>query len=329
MTSNYWSNKRVVVTGGAGMIGSRLCEFLYLAGARVHILDNMSRGKTVDAWCTHAQFPYDDATKLYMCKRAFRDMDVVFNLAASVGGVYHNLSHQAEQYKLNHDLQTVPVMAAAQCRVPVFVQTSSVCVYSAKYNSPACVQNGLLGSPEPANEGYAWAKRMGEYITHWAFTSDTRHMIVRPTNCYGINDYFDSRAHVIPALIRKFSDRRLASDSVDVYGGDQTREFIYADDVARGMMVVAEKGRSGRAYNLGTHGKTVIRIATLARMIREGVDSQASINFVNDRPTGDRQRSTDCTETHELGWEHGVCLGEGLDRVIEWYQERNNNEKAS
>jgi nucleoside-diphosphate-sugar epimerase len=89
---------------------------------------------------------------------------------------------------------------------------------------------------------------MGEHICDWAFEdSPTRYVIVRPTNIYGPRDYFDETAHVIPALIRKFSSGK---DAVEVFGGNQKREFIYVEDVARGMLAAAEHGQRGEAYTL-------------------------------------------------------------------------------
>lgn len=316
--SNFWSDKQVVVTGSCGMIGSRLCKFLLDEGADVVGLDNFSRGTTRVSGVGYLEFPYNDATIMGNCKDAFISADVVFNLAAHVGGLYFNLKNQAEQFWGNMQLQSIPAIAAAQMEVPLFLQTSSVCVYAEKYNCPAQEPYGHLDNPELANEGYAWAKRMGERAALWAYRDvpDARVVIVRPSNCWGINDYFDGRAHVIPALIKRFIHN---DDEVIVYGGPQHREFIYADDVARGMMVVAEYGVHNEAYNLGTNGATVVTIGELACMIRRLLDSKARIVYDTHAEIGDVRRRTDSTKAQRLGWKYQVGLRWGLSEVIEWY----------
>jgi len=142
---------------------------------------------------------------------------------------------------------------------------------------------------------------------------------VRPTNIYGPRDYFDDSAHVIPALIRKFTDGR---DVVKVFGGEQMREFIYVEDIARGMMAVAEHGACGEAYNLGTHSETQISIRLLAVLISKLMDFKGSIEFDDDAPTGDFARSTDSSKAHKLGWRHEVDLVEGLRRTVKWWKEQ-------
>jgi GDP-L-fucose synthase len=301
------------------MVGSRLTEFLLEQGAVVSIMDNFSRGKT--------QVPgvyairRADATSEYACRAAALGKDVVFNLAAKVGGIYYNVGHNAEQFWENMKLLSVPAIGCAQMRVPVYVQVSTVCVYNDDLNDPALEENGQLGEPEGANAGYAWAKRMGERVCAWAFEgSDTRWMVARPSNMFGPRDYFDDKAHVIPALLKKF----LKGDSpIKVFGGSQAREFLYTDDAARGLMVMAEKGQRGEVYNLGTGGQTRVTIADLAELIRyityKGSNAWPEIEFDATRETGDKGRSTDISKIRALGWEPQVGLKEGLERVLEWY----------
>lgn len=313
---SYWKGKKIVITGGAGMVGSLLSEFLIEAGAEVTIFDDGSRGKNI---VVGAKIPhvFSDAGDIGTCGCVFRGKDAVFNLAAHVGGLYYNIAHQAEQFWGNMRLQVAPVLAAARNGVAVFLQTSTVCVYSAEHNCPAREIDGHRGEPERSNAGYAWAKRIGERVAHWAFAgTNTHYVIVRPTNVYGERDYFDERAHVIPALIRKFSEN---DGTVEVYGGEQSREFIYASDVARGMMIVAERGARGEAYNLGTSGKTQITIRELAAKIKRLTGSKGEIEFIDTKPTGDTHRFTDSSKAIALGWVPEVSLEDGLERVIRVY----------
>ena len=301
------------------MVGSRLCEFLRDEGAHVMGFDDESRGTFRVAGCEYYIGDASDFAE-WMRMFAYRHLQpfAVFNLAAAVGGVYYNQSNHTSQFIKNVELQTVPAMVAAARKIPVFVQVSSVCVYADCWNDPADEKAGHWEQPEPANAGYAWAKRMGENVCHWSFGDETRYMIVRPTNMFGIRDYFDERAHVIPAIIKKC----LTLDKFEVWGGSQTREFLYADDGARGMIAVAEHGKTGEAYNLGTSGETKITIADLARTIYTLTGSGADVTIDCNTVTGDRGRSTDSSKAQALGWKHRVSLEEGLGQVIEWYKSK-------
>lgn len=317
---NYWQNKQVAVTGGRGMIGSWLVDFLLAAGAKVTVMDTGVRGKNHNPFARYIDVRQADCTSPGRCGAVFRNKDVVFNLAAEVGGIYHNLNHQTEQFVGNMHLQMAPVLGAVSAKVPVFVQVSTVCVYPDSRNNPAYEEDGHIDYPEGSNAGYAWAKRMGERVAHWAFAgTQTRYMIVRFTNAYGTRDYFDDRPHVIPALIKKFCSEL---DPVPVYGGDQTREFIYDQDAARGIMAAAERGLCGEVYNVGTSGDTTISISGLAETIRYLCQSNAKIDYVQSEPTGDMHRCTDSSKIHALGWYHLVSLKEGLDHTVRSYRER-------
>lgn len=316
--SNFWHDQQVIVTGAMGMVGSRMCEFLRDAGARVLGMDDESRGTYRVAGCEYHVGDASDFAE-WMNMLVYRQVKpfAVFNLAAAVGGLYFNLKSHTSQFYKNVQLQTVPVVVAAQKKVPVFLQVSSVCVYADGFNNPARERYGHMGQPEAANAGYAWAKRMGERVCQWTFDPTvTRWCVVRPTNMYGLRDYFDEKAHVIPAIIKKF----LTQDKATVYGGNQTREFLYADDGARGMMAVAEKGANGEAYNMGTNGETQISIQRLAELIYTLTGSKADVTLDMNAPTGDKGRCTDTSKANAIGWHYEIGLEEGLRRVIDWYK---------
>ena len=299
------------------MLGSHLAELLLSMGSEVTVMDNLSRGHYHIKGAQYIEFPWNDVCDPVACESAFQDSYAVFNLAAACGGLYHNLSHQAEQFWENMKLQTVPAIAARNVSVPIFLQVSTVCVYADRYNSPAREVNGQLEEPEPANAGYAWAKRMGERVCSWVFTDSlTTPVIVRPTNMYGPRDYFDEKAHVIPALVRKFINQ----DTVQVYGGPQTREFLYVEDAAKGLVTIATEGSGHGVYNLGTNGRTTTTIHDLALLVKELTGSQAEIEFITDRPTGDAHRRTDSSKSEALGWRATTSLREGLIKTIEWYE---------
>ena len=318
--SNFWEAKHVVVTGARGFVGSFLVDMLVELGAVVRGMDTGVRGNNHNSHIRYTDSRQADVTSQGNCEAVFKDADVVFNLAAHVGGLYYNIDHQVEQFWGNMQVLVPPALAAARTGVGVYVDVSTVCVYDHIHNNPAQEPFGHIGEPEQGNAGYAWAKRMGERACHWAFKdSPTRYVIVRPTNIYGPRDYFDDTAHVIPALIRKFTDGR---DVVEVYGGMQKREFLYVEDAARAMLAVAEKGERGESYNLGTGSATQCTIAWLASTIQYLAGHKSKIKFVTDAATGDRSRCTDAIKVQELGWQHEVGLEDGLQRTIDWYLEQ-------
>lgn len=314
---SFWKDKQVIVTGACGMVGSRLCEFLRDEHAQVYGLDDQSRGTYRVAGCNYDVCDVSEFAE-WVRVITYRQIKpyAIFNLAAAVGGVYFNQKAHYSQFMDNVRLQATPVRVAAYKQVPIFVQVSSVCVYASGYNNPAREENGHVGEPEAANAGYSWAKRMGERLCEWELEgADTRWMIVRPTNMFGIRDYFDEKAHVIPALIKK----ALTMDKFTVWGGHQTREFLYADDGARGMMAVGEHGVSGEVYNLGTSSETQVSIGYLFSLIYDLTGCKADVTIDCNSITGDLARYTDSRKAYALGWKYQIGLEEGLKRVINWY----------
>jgi GDP-L-fucose synthase len=309
---DFYSGKKIVVTGGSGFVGGTLVEKLVNVGAHVTVLDNGSRG---ERYIEGTVLYPADVSSIDTCAFWFKDAFAVFNLAASVAGVLHNMSHHLEMYSENLDLQMSPVIAAEMTGVPHFLQVSSVCVYSPRYNHPAYEERGLYETPHEANAGYAESKRDGERVLQWSKLE--RGIIVRPSNIYGPHDYFDSRAHVIPALIKKV----IEDDKIVVYGNTGTvREFIYVDDVADGMIHALMYGENKHAYNLGTHGRTTTTIAQLVDRIKNiaGVPDKHVV-FDTSAGGGDLVRYSSCAKIHDLGWKSTVGLDEGLKKTIDWY----------
>lgn len=320
----FYSGKDVCITGGCGMVGSHLANLLSVRyGARVFVLDDMSRGKNVhkgmhqvfradagdENWCEYA-FGYGDTT-----------VDAVFNLAASVAGVMHNMDHHYDMFLQNARLQTVPLGVADRLGVKHFLQVSSVCIYDPQYNSPSIENFGDMGHPHPANGGYAWSKRVGERLVE---LSNLDHaVIVRPSNIFGTNDYFDERAHVIPALIKRAYEE---GDTLKVYGDPEvTREFIYVKDAAEGMAFALANGENKEAYNLGWGGKR-ISMAGLAQMILDITRQDKTIVFDSGKGGGDMHRFSNTDKMESLGWKPSIDFEEGLRRTIRWYENTHLNQ---
>lgn len=308
---SFWTDKKVIVTGGAGFVGSHLVELLLEAEAHVVVLDDFSRGSTRIQGASYFRADAGSERSQVFYQGAF----AVFNLAAQVAGVIYNQKNHLEMFERNMRLLSAPMLAAERAGVGHFLQVSSVCVYSSEHLTPCEESRGRDGQPTVANEGYSWAKRMGERVALW---SKVPHVVtVRPSNIYGPRDYFDERAHVIPALIKKAT----GNEQIIVNGtGNEYREFLFVEDAARGMMHALEHGAHGEAYNLGTHGDTCVPMRILTKMIQQATDTeQKPVVFSAEHDAGDAKRYSDCSKIHALGWKHRAGLEEGLGKTIEWF----------
>ena len=311
--TDFYKNKKVIVTGGSGFVGSHLVEQLIKLDANVVVVvDNFSRGNNkIDG----AEYMRTDATSIDALKFFFKDTFAVFNLAARVAGVIYNQKNHLEMFYENVKLQTVPVMAADLCNVPHFLQVSSICTYAEEYQNPAIEPYGQLGNPVKANEGYSWSKRMGENAIDWA-ENIGHSVIIRPTNIYGPRDYFDSMSHVIPAIIKK-----VINDDVIVLNGTghETREFIYVTDAASGIIHALEFGAHKEVFNLGTDGRTHTSIGGLVALIQLILGTNKPVEFVSNYDSGDSYRRTQCDKIQALGWIAKTSLQDGLTKTIQWY----------
>ncbi len=320
----FYDGLSVCVIGGAGMVGHVLVRDLLSIGARVTVLDNFSRGQNR---ISGANYITGDAANAATVKYAMRGgsaasrafkVDAVFNLAATVAGVLYNVNHHLEMLHSNVNVLTVPVMVADSLGIDHYLQTSSVCVYDPEYNHPSTEEDGLYGEPHHANAGYAWAKRIGEYAV---LMSNLPHaVIVRPSNIYGEGDYFDARAHVIPALMRRVKESD--GSSLTIYGTpDTVREFVYSEDVSRGMLRALAFGMHKFAYNIGSDNCNLctVRMDHLVKKVIEvGGGPDLSFHFTGQN-SGDNLRWSDgSAAAEEIKFTHSVHLDEGLGRVWAW-----------
>lgn len=320
---SFWEGHSVVVTGGAGFIGSHLTEYLVWDGAEVTVVDNLERGRlsNLDAVIDEIRLIRGDLQDPTVCETAFVGMDMVLNLAAKVTSISYNSEHQADMFTQNMLLQGNPIKAAYEAGVPRFVQCSTACVYPHDAPVPTPEEWGHRGEPEPTNAGYGWAKRMGEKQAMW-FDEETDMdvVIVRPFNAYGPRDYYDeATSHVAPALIKKVLD---GDDPVEVWGsGEQTRALVHAKDFARGIQLCAEKAESSMPINIGHDEEVSIR--QLLETILQLADAEDRDIFYNtDMPEGYPRRAADVTRLKEVtdGFVPSISLEEGLTEMIEWYR---------
>jgi GDP-L-fucose synthase len=321
---SFWEDKKVLVTGGAGFVGSHLVEMLVRAGARVTAADDFSRGTmaNLQAVLDDIDLETADVTQPEHCLRITKDQEIVINMAAKVGGVEYNLNHPASMFRGNIRSSTYLLEAAQAASVERYVVVSSACVYQRHCTIPTPETEGFDGWPEPTNEGYGWAKRMEEFEA----TAVNKEFglpvaIVRPYNAYGPRDHFDPKtSHVIAALIRRIVG---GENPVKVWGdGEQTRAFLYVEDFARGVMAAAENYTECDPVNLGADEE--VKIKDLVSLILEVAGSSAKVEFDTTKPSGQPRRNCDTRKAKEkLGFEAQVSLREGLRQTIEWYVKNN------
>lgn len=319
--SNFWLNKRVLVTGGAGFIGSHVCENLVAKGAKVSILDKLKPGKeqNIAAIKDSVRLIKGDIQDFSVAKKACHQQDVVMNLAAKVGGIEYNRTHQGTMLFNNLMIASSMTEAAKQEKVERFLAVSSACVYPRDAMIPTPETEGFRDEPEPTNGGYGWGKRVAELLARYYSEEFGMKMgIVRPYNCYGPRDHFDPEtSHVIPALIKRVFD---GENPIKVWGsGKQSRAFLYVEDMAEGMVQIIEKYPEADAVNLGTDEE--ITIAELIKKIIKFAGKDTKIEFDTTKPDGSPRRNSNNTKLKKhVGFSPTYSLDDGLKRTIEWYR---------
>ena len=318
----FWKDKKVLVTGGAGFVGSHLVEILVGSEARVTVVDNLENGSldNLRKVKNNIRFIKSDLRKFKESKESCRDQEIVMNLAAKVGGIEYNWTHLGTMFKDNILINTNTLEAAREAKVERFLVVSSACVYPRDCTIPTPEEEGFKGVPEPTNEGYGWAKRMAEVQGRlYAQEFGMKIGIVRPYNAYGPRDNFDpEKSHVIPALIKRIFD---GEDPLVVWGnGEQSRAFLCVEDFARGLIEVIEKYPVPDPINIGTDEE--IKIKDLIRLILKLSGKNPQVFFDTSKPTGQPRRNCDTRKAkEEIGFEAKVSLKEGLKKTIDWYRD--------
>lgn len=310
---NFYKNKKILVTGGTGMIGKFLVELLIEAGAKVTIasLDDPSRAHP------KAKFSRLDLTDINNCRDVCQGIEYVFHLAGIKGSPKMTKEQPANFFVPTILFNTNMMEAARRAGIKRFLYTSTVGVYA-----PAAVfhEDDVWKTFPSDNDKFAgWAKRMGElqaeaYKIQYGWDKIA---IVRPANVYGPGDNFDPKnAMVIPSLIH----RALSGENPLTVWGDGTpiRDFIHARDVARGMMLALEKG-ANVPVNLGSG--TGVTIKEIAETIAKNVPGEPiKIVWDKTKPMGDKKRLMDMTRAKKLlGFKPLTSLEEGIKETIDWY----------
>ncbi|MEM1212684.1 MAG: GDP-L-fucose synthase [Planctomycetota bacterium] len=312
-----WPNLRICVTGGAGFLGRAVCTKL------------QQRGVPDDHLFIPRRSDYD-LTDQHACERLFADAqpDVVLHLAAEVGGIGANRDHPGRFFFANAAMGLHLIEQARIHQITKFVQTGTVCAYPKFAQVPFNEDAIWDGYPEETNAPYGVAKKalfvmLDGYQREYGLNS----AVVVPVNLFGPHDNFDLHtSHVIPALIRKCIEARDAgADHIPAWGtGSASREFLYVDDAAEGILTAAEKVNDPTPINLGTGQE--ITIKDLTALIARLTDFRGEIRWDPTKPDGQPRRCLDTTKAQTLmNWSAATPLETGLKQTIEWFEAHRND----
>jgi len=303
-----FKNQKVLVTGGAGMIGRELVDLLLEKGAIVYVADLKEPEDMKDK----VNFVKVDLREFASCLEICKGMDYVFNLVGIKCSPRVCIEEPAKIMGPMLQFNTNMLEAAMHHNVKWYLYTSTVGVYQP---SEVLREDDVWNTQPSKNDWFGgWAKRMGELqcLAYQRQYGEGRCSIVRPANVYGPHDNFDlDSAMVIPSLIRKaFSD-----DILKVWGdGSAVRDFIHARDVARGMIFVVEN-KITEPLNLGSGDE--ISIKRIAQAVAK--EAKVDINWDLSKPTGDPRRVFDMTRAKRYGYEPLISVEDGIQETIEWY----------
>ncbi len=319
MSSFDWATKRVVVTGGAGFLGRHVVAQLEQRGCRNLFVP---RSREYDLR------QQDHVVRLYRDARP----DVVIHLAAVVGGIGANQQRPAEFFHDNLLMGVHMIHEGMQAGVEKFVTVGTVCAYPKWTPVPFQEEHLWDGYPEETNAPYGIAKRallvQGQAYRQ-QYGMNVIHLL--PVNLYGPHDNVDpATSHVIPALIRKCIEAQANGDDEIVVWGDgtPTREFLYVDDGAEGIVLAAERYNGAEPINLGSGNEISIR--DLVTLIAKEVGFTGRLVFDTSKPNGQPRRSLDTSKAAELfGFRARTPFAEGIAQTVAWYRHEHARENAT
>jgi GDP-L-fucose synthase len=325
-SQEFWRDKRVIVTGGAGFLGSFVMEKLQARGAAEIIVPRRADYDLRDIVAIR-QLLADSA--LPMVGGQSSAVDLIIHLAASVGGIGANLAHPADFFYDNLMMGAQLLHESWKAGVGKFVAIGTVCAYPKFAPIPFKEEDLWNGYPEETNAPYGLAKKMmlvqsQTYREQYGYNS----IFLLPVNLYGPRDNFDMEtSHVIPALIRKCLEAKERGDDHIVAWGDgsPTREFLYVEDATEGVLLAAERCNSSEPVNLGSAFE--ISIKDLVELIARLTGFDGKIVWDVTKPNGQPRRKLDTTRAKEkFGFESCVYFEEGLRKTIEWYVKRKQRD---
>jgi GDP-L-fucose synthase len=317
MNREFWAGERLVVTGGSGFLGSFVVQALERRGAASVFVPRSKEYDLVDG--TAVRRLYEDARPT-----------IVIHLAATVGGIGANMKEPGRFFYNNLMMGVQMIEVGRQVGLKKFVAVGTVCSYP-KWAPVPFVEDDLWnGYPEETNAPYGLAKKMllvqsQSYRAQYGFNS----IFLLPVNLYGPRDNFDlETSHVIPALIRKCVEAKAADKpEIVVWGsGTPTREFLYVEDAAEGILLASERFEKSDPVNLGSGREISIR--DLVDVIAKETGFTGRIVWDASRPDGQPRRQLDTSRAErEFGFRASTSFDEGLRRTVHWYFEHANGRR--
>jgi GDP-L-fucose synthase len=303
---------KIYVAGHKGMVGSAIVRHLESLGYQ-HFLFRTS--KELDLRNQSAVFEFLTNEK----------PDYVFLAAAKVGGIVANNTYRADFIYENIQIQNNVIHGAYMAQVKKLMFLGSSCIYPKMAPQPLKEEYLLTGLLEDTNEPYAIAKIAGiKMCEAYHAQYNCNFISVMPTNLYGPNDNYDlQNSHVLPAMIRKFHEaKKNLAPSVELWGtGSPMREFLHADDLAAACIFLMQNYNEPTLVNIGTGQDVTIK--ELAEMIKAEVGFEGNIVWNTDKPDGTPRKLMDVSKLQALGWTHNINLKDGIAKVYEAYQQKN------
>ena len=309
---------KIFVAGHRGLVGSAVVRNLKVKGFTNLVLK------------TRQELDLSDQNKV---KEFFANEkpDYVIDSAARVGGIKANMTYPAEFLYENLQIQNNIIWSAKESGVKKLLFLGSSCIYPLHSPQPMKEEYFMEGRPEPTNEAYAYAKIAGIKLCEYIYDEFNMNFIsCMPTNIYGENDDFNPEtSHVIPSLIRRMHEAKVANDaSVVIWGtGQSRREFLHVDDLADAIVWLLENYNEKQFLNVGT-GKD-ISIKELAFIIKELVGYNGELVFDSTKPDGMPKKLLDTSKLTEKGWTPQISFDEGIAKTYAWYLENIANKTTS
>ena len=307
-----WNEKTILVTGGKGFLGSFIVKELEKHGTKKIITPSAKEL---------------DLRDISNCKKAVRDVDIIFHLAARVGGIGLNMEKPGDLFYDNLMMGTQLLHEAKNASIQKFIALGTVCSYPKFSQIPFLESSIWDGYPDETNAPYGLAKKMmlvqsQAYRKQYNFKS----IVVIPTNIYGPYDNFEpSRSHVIPALILKIGNAKKNNlNSITLWGdGSPTRDFLYVEDAAKGIILAADKYDDILPVNLSSEEE--ISIKQLAKIISDLMKFDGKIIWDSSKPNGQPRRCVSNQRAKEsFSFEPKITLNIGLQKTIDWYNANIN-----